>query len=155
MRNTYLWTIGAVLLAACYTSPAYREPAVSIAPSYGAATRSETRLAGQPVPQLSSAALPVARSAQPSVAIGVAPFWREIGDTTLAELVTEALRASPSAQSAEARVVGARASRRLAAFDLVPTVTASGSALRSQQSVDQVPGLANQLPRRDLYDVGF
>jgi NodT family efflux transporter outer membrane factor (OMF) lipoprotein len=96
-----------------------------------------------------------AQSAQYRVTVAGAPFWREIGDATLGELIVEALRTGPSVQSAEARLAGARAERRLAAFDLVPTVTATGSALRSQQSIDQIPGLTSQFPRRDLYDAGF
>ncbi|MEP6733228.1 MAG: efflux transporter outer membrane subunit [bacterium] len=82
-------------------------------------------------------------------------FWREIGDSTLVTLVDEALRSSPSTESAEARLMGARASRRLAALDFVPSVTATGSAIRSQQSIAQIPGLTSQLPHQDLYDVGF
>jgi NodT family efflux transporter outer membrane factor (OMF) lipoprotein len=40
-------------------------------------------------------------------------------------------------------------------FDLVPTVTANGSALRTRESMAQVPGLTSPLPQRDLYDFGF
>jgi NodT family efflux transporter outer membrane factor (OMF) lipoprotein len=84
-----------------------------------------------------------------------APIWRELGDPTLTALIAEALRSSPNVRSAEARLSTARAERRLAAFDLAPTITANASALRSQQSIGQVPGLLNQLPRRDVYDFGF
>jgi NodT family efflux transporter outer membrane factor (OMF) lipoprotein len=157
MRSTHLWVVGIMVLSACYGAPAYREPAVSVSPAFGVVGRNPVHLAGQPsTSQPAGDVVPNARSAQYRVvgAAGV-PFWREIGDATLGELVTEALRASPSTQSAEARLAGARASRRLAAFDLAPTVTASSSALRSQQSVAQLPGLTTQLPSRDLYDVGF
>jgi len=84
-----------------------------------------------------------------------APFWRGFGDSTLEQLVVEALRANNDVHVAEARLTSTRASHRLAAFDLAPTVTASGSALRQRQSVAQIPGLESQLPHRDLYDVGF
>ncbi|HEY9227780.1 MAG TPA: efflux transporter outer membrane subunit [Gemmatimonadaceae bacterium] len=94
-------------------------------------------------------------AAQTHPARSAAPFWQEIGDSALTRLVVEALRNNPTVRIAEARLEGARSSRRLAAFDLAPTVTANGSALRSQQSMAQVPGLTSQLPRRDLYDVGF
>ena len=83
------------------------------------------------------------------------PFWQQLGDTTLARLVTEGLRAGTDVRAAEARLDAARASRRLSAFDLAPTVTAGGSALRTRQSIAQVPGLSSPLPQRDLYDVGF
>ena len=93
--------------------------------------------------------------AQSTSIVVAAPFWRGFGDTTLEQLVTEALRANNDVQVAEARLMSTRASHRLAAFDLAPTVTASGSALRQRQSVAQIPGLESQLPHRDLYDVGF
>ena len=83
------------------------------------------------------------------------PFWQQLGDTTLSRLVAEALRSGTSVRLAESRVDEARASHRLAAFDFAPTVTASGSALRTRQSMAQVPGLTAPLPERDLYDVGF
>ena len=82
-------------------------------------------------------------------------FWDQIGDSTLARLVKEAARNGPSVRTAEARLDEARASRRLASFDFAPTVTASGSALRTRQSMAQIPGLTTPLPERDLYDVGF
>jgi len=156
MRSTHLWIISSVMLSGCYATPAYREPAVSISPAYGVVARNGVHLAGQPIATASNGDVATAaRSAQYRVVTTGAPFWRELGDSTLAQLITEALHSSPSTQSAEARLMGARASRRLTAFDLVPTVTASGSLVRSQQSVAQIPGLANQLPSRDLYDVGF
>jgi len=82
-------------------------------------------------------------------------FWQAIGDTTLSRLVTDALRTGTTVRLAEARVDEARASHKLASFDYAPTVTASGSALRTRQSMAQVPGLTSPLPERDLYDVGF
>lgn len=84
-----------------------------------------------------------------------ATFWQNLGDTTLSRLVTDALRNGTTVRLAEARVDEARASHKLASFDYAPTVTASGSALRTRQSMAQVPGLTSPLPERDLYDVGF
>jgi multidrug efflux system outer membrane protein len=82
-------------------------------------------------------------------------FWQQLGDTTLSRLVADALRTGTTVRLAEARVDEARATHRLAAFDLAPTVTASGSALRTRQSMAASPGLSAPLPERDLYDVGF
>lgn len=98
-----------------------------------------------------SAALQVPRAGAQSPTA----FWQQIGDSVLVRLVGEAVRNGPSVRSAEARLDEARASHRLAAFDFAPTVTASGSALRTRQSMAQVPGLTTPLPERDLYDVGF
>lgn len=83
------------------------------------------------------------------------PFWQEIGDSVLTGLIVEAQRANNDVRAAEARVDATRASRRLAAFDLAPTITANGSALRTRQSNAQVPGLTSSMPQQDLYDVGF
>jgi NodT family efflux transporter outer membrane factor (OMF) lipoprotein len=83
-----------------------------------------------------------------------APFWREIGDTTLTVLIEEAVRANTDVRVAEARLMGSRAARRLIAFDLAPTVTALGSTTRQQLSMAQVPGLTQRLPQQQLWDVG-
>jgi NodT family efflux transporter outer membrane factor (OMF) lipoprotein len=95
------------------------------------------------------------RVAARSDAVVASPFWEQLGDSVLTRLVVEALREGTSVRIAEARLDASRASRRLAAFDLAPTVTASGSALRTRESMAQVPGLATPLPQEDLYDVGF
>lgn len=84
-----------------------------------------------------------------------APFWRELGDSTLAFLVNEALRGNPDVHVAESRLRGARASRRLSAFDFAPTVTASAGVSRQRLSIAQLPGLTAQPPSQDLWDGGF
>jgi NodT family efflux transporter outer membrane factor (OMF) lipoprotein len=103
--------------------------------------------------------LSVVGGAQASRAQSVAgpshPFWQEIGDSVLSRLIVEAQRASNDVRVAEARLDATRASRRLSAFDLAPTITANGSALRTRQSFAQIPGLSTPLPQQDLYDVGF
>jgi outer membrane protein, multidrug efflux system len=83
------------------------------------------------------------------------PFWQSFADTTLTRLVTDAMHGSMDVRVAEARLDATRAARRLAAFDLAPSLTANGSALRTRQSMAQVPGLTSPLPQRDLYDFGF
>lgn len=158
-------------LAACAGTPAYQSPSVRISPAYdavapGAARQSRMdsvlpRTATTQAATTQTAAngvsiAPVtARSARFSATTSRAPFWRELGDSTLAQLVEEALRAGTDVRAAEARLTGARASRRVSAYDLGPTITASGSATRQRQSIAQLPGLASQLPQRDLWDVGF
>ena len=137
------YSILAVLLAACASTPAFQPAPVKLAPSYSVvANRTVTAAASAP-------------SASFTANKPVAPFWHDFGDTTLEQLVAEALRANTDVHIAEAHLTSSRASHRLAAFDLLPTITASGSALRQQQSVAQIPGLTSQLPHRDLYDVGF
>lgn len=130
-------------LSACASTPAYQPSSVKLAPTYSAVASRPTLSA------------PVVPSAQFTSSVSTTPFWRDFGDTTLEQLVRDALRANTDVHMAEARLTSSRAAHRLAAFDLAPTVTASGSALRQQQSVAQIPGLTSQLPHRDLYDVGF
>jgi NodT family efflux transporter outer membrane factor (OMF) lipoprotein len=83
------------------------------------------------------------------------PFWTDLGDSTLAMLVREGQRANMDIRIAQARVTNARAVRRLASLDLVPTITGTGSTSRQLTSLAQTPGLTNQLPTQQLWDVGF
>jgi NodT family efflux transporter outer membrane factor (OMF) lipoprotein len=70
-------------------------------------------------------------------------------------LVREAQRSNLDVRVAESRLVSARASKRLARLDLVPTVTGTGSTSRLQTSLAATPGLTSQLPTQQLWDVGF
>ena len=90
-----------------------------------------------------------------SRATSPSPFWRELGDPTLTQLVEDALRANTDVRVAAAHLTSTRASRRLAALDLVPTITATGSMAQQQLSIAQLPGLAQRLPQQQLWDAGF
>ena len=82
-------------------------------------------------------------------------FW-QLGDSVLARLVEEALRANQDLRAAEARVRGARASRTLATLDLLPTVTAAGGFVRQRQPGALVPGSGGgRLPDQSIWDAGF
>jgi NodT family efflux transporter outer membrane factor (OMF) lipoprotein len=70
-------------------------------------------------------------------------------------LIREAQRANTDVRIAESRLTSARAARRLAAYDLVPTITGTGSTSRQQFSIAQTPGVSSQLPTSQLWDVGF
>jgi NodT family efflux transporter outer membrane factor (OMF) lipoprotein len=144
-----------VFLAACIGAPAYQPPAVRVAPDY--AVRAQglgVAKATDSCPPDSVTTAP-ARSVHYSPALPVAPFWRTLDDQTLTALIDEALRANTDVQMAESRLTSSRAARRLAAFDLVPTVTASGSSVRQQASIAQLQGYGRQLPPEQLWDVGF
>jgi outer membrane protein, multidrug efflux system len=164
MRNS-LPSILAVFAAACVGAPAYQAPSVRVAPAYSAVARADSRAAVDSGAGVSrapavgvgsqSGAGAIARSAHYSTAVSAAPFWRDLGDPTLTRLIEEALRTSTDVGAAEARVTSARATRRVSAFDLAPTVTAIGSAVRQRSSIAQVPGLTSQLPQQNLFDVGF
>ena len=145
----------ALLLTACFGAPRYRAPQIPVPASFASLTAGAD--------DTSTRTLAAVRETSPETQRGVtfadtvAPrsFLREIGDSTLTQLLAEARRSSADVRVAEARLVGARASRRLASLDLVPTVTAIGSTTRQQQSIAVVPGLRSQLPQQQLWDVGF
>jgi NodT family efflux transporter outer membrane factor (OMF) lipoprotein len=153
MRKTIL--IMTILSAGCVSTPAYKEPNVHIAPAYGvAADAKAVQAQADSCTPDSSAAAPAA-SVHYSAALSSIPFWRTIDDSVLTALVENALRANTDVRIAETRLTSSRAARRLAALDLAPTVTASGSAVRQQFSIAQLPGATRQLPEQPLWDVGF
>lgn len=147
MRKIMLVLAG--LLAACST-PAYRAPEVPVPSSYGVI--STTPVAA--VPRSASEDVPTG-AIHVSTALPSTPFWSDLGDTTLTMLIREAQRANMDVRIAQSRLTSARAARRLASYDLVPTITGTGSTARQQFSVAQTPGLTSQLPAQQLWDVGF
>jgi multidrug efflux system outer membrane protein len=137
------------LLAACST-PAYRAPEVPVPSTY-----SVSSVAPLPVGARGTSEDVPTPGIQVSTALASTPFWSDLGDSTLTMLIREAQRANLDVRVAQSRLTSARAARRLAAYDLVPTVTGTGSTSRQQFSIAQTPGLASQLPASQLWDVGF
>ncbi|HEY7233981.1 MAG TPA: efflux transporter outer membrane subunit [Gemmatimonadaceae bacterium] len=143
------------LLGACVGAPAYQMSPVPVAPAYSIATAHPASLVpDDSCPPDSTGGAP-ATSVHYSVAVARAPFWRTLGDSVLTALVEEALKANTDVRVAESRLTSTRASRRLAALDLAPTITASGTAVRQQLSIAQLPGATRQFPEQQLWDVGF
>jgi NodT family efflux transporter outer membrane factor (OMF) lipoprotein len=142
-------TAFAGILAACGT-PAYRAPEVPVPSTYSVVTATpaaaEVRGASEDVP---------VSGIHVSTALASTPFWTDLGDSTLAMLIREAQRANLDVRVAQSRLTSARAARRLASYDLVPTITGTGSTSRQQFSIAQTPGLTSQLPAQQLWDVGF
>jgi outer membrane protein, multidrug efflux system len=148
MRKIFIGLSG--LLAACGT-PAYRASEVPVPATYDVAAP-----ASAPTTTTAVSTADIAPSTvHVSTTLATAPFWSELGDTTLTMLVREAQRANMDVRVAESRLTSARASKRLAALDLVPTITGTGSTSRSQFSIAQTPGAPSQLPAQQLWDVGF
>jgi NodT family efflux transporter outer membrane factor (OMF) lipoprotein len=139
------------ILAACGT-PAYRAPEVPVPSSYSVADAPSNTT---PVAGGASGTDVKANSVHVSSSLAATPFWTELGDSTLTMLIRESQRANLDVRVAQSRLTGARAVRRLASYDLVPTITGTGSTNRQQFSVAQTPGLTNQLPAQQLWDVGF
>ncbi len=124
-------------------------------------------MVGVPIPTLTTAALVVALAlgaAAPALSAqdtkradeaGLVPFWRQLGDTTLARLTNDALIANNQVRTARASVRNARASRRIATLDFVPRITASTGMTSRRFSATQVPGLPAANRELDVYDAGL
>jgi outer membrane protein, multidrug efflux system len=142
-------TVLAGVLAGCST-PEYRAPEVPVPATYSASSITPIATATR-----GTSEDPSSRAIQVSTALASAPFWADLGDSTLTMLIREAQRANMDVRIAQSRLTSARAARRLASYDLVPTITGTGSTSRQQFSVAQTPGLTSQLPAQQLWDVGF
>ena len=81
-------------------------------------------------------------------------YWRRLGDTTLARLIDEALRANLDVRVAEARVRSARAARTGAAWELGPSGQVSGSYTRRRFAGAAFPGAGGTFPDESIWDVG-
>lgn len=82
------------------------------------------------------------------------PFWRELGDPTLARLVDEALESSPGVHAAQARIREARGTRSQAAYNLAPTVTSTATVYTAELSAAQLPGVPSSARRQESWDGG-
>jgi NodT family efflux transporter outer membrane factor (OMF) lipoprotein len=81
--------------------------------------------------------------------------WRDVGDSTLARLINEAVRANLDVRAAEARVRGARSARTEAALDFAPTVTFGAGYTRQRLSGATFPVGSGTFPDQDIWDGGF
>ena len=124
-------------LAGCASAPGYRPPEVSVPAAFR-----ETRDTIVQVPDTQTAVTATAS-------------WPDVGDTTLARLMKELVRANLDVRAAEARVRGARSARTEAAFDLAPTVTFGGGYTRQRLSAAAFPIGAVTFPDQDIWDGGF
>lgn len=124
-------------LAGCASAPGYRPPDVSVPAAFR-----ETRDTMVQVPDTQTAVTATAS-------------WPDVGDTTLARLMKEVVRANLDVRAAEARVRGARSARTEAAFDLAPTVTFGGGYTRQRLSAASFPIGVGAFPDQDIWDGGF
>jgi multidrug efflux system outer membrane protein len=124
-------------VAGCASAPSYRPPEVPVPTAFR-----ETR----------DTVLAIADT-QPAV-IGTGS-WPDVGDTTLARLMSEVVRANLDVRAAEARVRGARSARTEAAFDLAPTVTFGAGYTRQRLAGASFPVGSGIFPDQDIWDGGF
>jgi len=126
--GTRAWAIaalGGMLLTGCAVGPNYLSPTPALPPSFSAANE-----AGAP-PGLSSPSGDLSR------------WWRQFGDSTLSELIEEALGSNLSVALAEARLRQARATRSVAAGALWPAVSASATYERRSGPLYAAAGSPN------------
>ena len=145
----------ALLLTACFSAPGYRVPETPVPAAFASLTTRADDTSTRTLAAVRETLPLTARAVTFTDEVAPRSFLRDLGDSTLTDLLVLARRSSADVKVAEARLLGARASRRLASLDLLPTVTALGSATRQQQSIAVVPGLSRQFPQQQLWDVGF
>lgn len=144
MRKATIWLT--FLLNACASTAAYRAPEVRIPTAFRERLDSLA-----PRPQASADAVPPA--AADTALIG--EYWRSLGDSTLVRLLQQGLGANFDVQVAEARIRGARAARREASLDFVPTVTAAAGYTRQRIAGATFPVGSGSFPDQDIWDAGF
>jgi multidrug efflux system outer membrane protein len=128
MKALYLILITA--LAGCAVGPNYKAPETTTSGSFTRANQ----------PGLSTNA--------PTIV-----WWQSFNDKTLNRLVDSAVATNTDLRVATANLREARALRRLANFDLAPTVTANGGYTAQRGSpVFTPPGVSRQV---EIYDAGF
>jgi multidrug efflux system outer membrane protein len=137
----------AAALVGCAVGPEYRKPDTPVAAHFSGAqpTAGEPAAAGAP----SAAAAAGPYSSEDTRA----RFWTQFNDATLDELVEQALAANHDLRIALGHLVEARAERRAAKLDLLPTVTASGGY--TDERLSAAESLFNQPINARYYDAGF
>jgi multidrug efflux system outer membrane protein len=123
-----------VILAGCAVGPNYKPPQTSVAASF-ANTPTNTVGADE---------------------MALATWWKGFEDANLDDLVARAIAHNHNLRIATANLKEARALRRLAVFDLAPTV--QGSASYSDFLLSKAaapPGTPRILRQSELYDAGF
>jgi outer membrane protein, multidrug efflux system len=136
MRNLNLW-VAALVTSGCASAPGYRPPQVAVPAAF--------REVADTIVQTPAI--------ETRDSLRVAEL--EIGDTTLARLIKEAVGANLDVRAAEARVRGARSARTEAALDFAPTVTFAGGYTRQRLSSAAFPIGATTFPDQDIWDAGF
>lgn len=122
----------AVALCACAVGPNYHRPVTPVPPQF--ANLGQPGFGGAEVES---------------------KFWTLFNDPKLTRLVDDALLENKDLKRARANLRASRAARRLAGFDLFPTVTAAGSYTHARESRNQLPAEISPDRTIDDVDVGF
>jgi outer membrane protein, multidrug efflux system len=131
MRKLLLATTSAVLCS-CAVGPNYHRPVTPVDPQF-------------------------VNVGQPGLNGGevVSRFWTLFKDPQLDRLVDAALKENKDLKRARANLGASRAARRLAGFDLFPTVTAGAGYTKVRESRNQLPAIISEDRTLDDADVGF
>jgi multidrug efflux system outer membrane protein len=132
LRVGMLLGAAAAALSACAVGPNYQRPVTPVPPQF--ANLGQPGFNGADVE---------------------AKFWTLFNDPKLDRLVNDALAANKDLQRARANLRASRAARRLAGFDLFPTVTAAGTYTHTRESRNQLPAIISEERTLDAVDVGF
>jgi multidrug efflux system outer membrane protein len=144
MHKGTIWLT--LLLNACASAAAYRQPEVEIPTAF------RERLDSLAPPVAAPAAVPVVA---PDTVTPVGEYWRALGDSTLNRLLDQALSGNLDVEAAQARIRGARAVKLEATLDFVPAVTAVGGYTRQRLSGATFPIGNGTFPDQDIWDAGF
>src|SRR5258708_15544872 len=126
--------IALMILTGCGVGPNYKPPQTSVAASFANAP-TNTAAADEAT---------------------LATWWSGFDDATLSDLVAQAIAHNHNLRIATANLQEARALRRLAIFDLAPTVQANAGYADSLLSkAAAVPGTPRNLRQSELYDASF
>lgn len=85
----------------------------------------------------------------------VEKYWMGFDDDVLDALVDDSVAHNNDLAAAEANLRAARAARRLAGFDLFPTVTLAGGYTHNLDAQQQLPGVDQHDREFDTADAGF
>jgi multidrug efflux system outer membrane protein len=132
-----IWLLASLASLGCASAPGYRPPQVQVPAAFREMTDTVIETPAAEAPG----------------SLAVAEL--EVGDTTLARLIKEAVGANLDVRAAEARVRGARSARTEAAFDLAPTVTFAGGYTRQRLAGATFPIGSGTFPDQDIWDAGF
>jgi multidrug efflux system outer membrane protein len=123
----------AALLAACAVGPDYERP----------------------TPQTQASFANVAGSDEFQQAQPVVAFWTVFDDAQLSAIVEQALRSNHDLRIALANLNQARALRREAKFDYLPTITADAGYTHRLLPEAQLPGFGRDVRENEIYSGGF
>jgi outer membrane protein, multidrug efflux system len=85
----------------------------------------------------------------------VEKYWTGFGNDVLDSLITDAIAHNNDLAAAEANLRAPRAARRLAGFDLFPTVTLAGGYTHNLDAQQELPGVDQHDREFDTADAGF